>query len=185
MTRLVGISVAEHVDRPSREVFGVGLKVAHVCLGVTAGAVEKHQRRAAGVTGVQVAGAHSSRVEVALRERDALEVAPDAVERRGREERTGLRGREERIGFRHSSPSLDDENRILVFCKHSAYLSYIRVHYSQSITLASAGCQGKVAPWLRRPVRRAPTPHRTVRPARRRLPGVWRRCNWSPRPEPG
>ena len=82
VTRLVGISVAEHVDRPSREVLGVGFQVAHVCLGVTAGTVQKHQRRLAGVTGVQVAGAHSPRVEVALRERDALKIAPDALELR-------------------------------------------------------------------------------------------------------
>src|ERR1700741_2091745 len=140
MTRLVGVSVAEHVDRPGGEVFGVGLQVAHVCLGVAAGTVQKHQRWPAGVAGVQVAGAHSPRVEVALRERDALKIAPDALE------------------LRHASPSLDDENRILVFCKHSAHLSHIYVHYSQSITLASAGCQGRSkrgAPWLLLSVRRA------------------------------
>ena len=128
---------------------------------MTAGTVEKHQRRLAGVAGVQVAGAHSPRVEVTLRERDALEIAPDALE------------------LRHSSPSLDGENLILVFCKHSAHLSHIHVHYSQSITLGSASVK-EGAPWLHRSARQPPTPHRTVRPARRPWPGVWRRCNWSP-----
>jgi hypothetical protein len=66
MTRLVGVSMAEHVDRPGGEVLGVGLQVAHVCLGMAAGPVEKHQRRPARVTGMQVAGAHSACVEVPL-----------------------------------------------------------------------------------------------------------------------
>src|SRR6478609_8332996 len=193
MPRLVGVSVAEHVDRPGGEVLGVGLQIAHICLGVTAGTVEKHERRAAGVAGVQVAGAHSPRVEIALRERDARQIAPDALE---------LCGREERWKFRHSSPSLDDENPILAFCKHSAHLSHIHVHYSQSITLASASVK-EGAQWLRRAqglrraepdmglrraepdmgLRRAepdmgPSRGLTVRRARRPWPGVWRRCSW-------
>ena len=61
---------------------GVRLEVADVGLGVPARPVQQHQRRLAGVAGVQVAGAHSARVEVALRERDALEIAPDALELR-------------------------------------------------------------------------------------------------------
>ena len=61
---------------------GVRLEVADVCLGVTAGAVQQHQRRLAGIAGMQVAGAHSPGIQVALRERDALEVAPDALELR-------------------------------------------------------------------------------------------------------
>src|SRR5690349_5609061 len=40
---------------------------------------------------------------------------------------------------------LDGENPILVFCKHSAHLSHIHVHYSQSITLAEWICQGRGA----------------------------------------
>src|SRR6476660_7636879 len=127
MPRLVGVTVPQHVDRPRREVFGVSLEVAHIRLGVTAGTVQEHQRRVAGVTGVQVAGAHPARVEVTLRERDALKIAPDALE------------------LPHSSPSLDYENPILVFCKHSAHLSHIHVHYSQSITLAEWICQGRGA----------------------------------------
>jgi hypothetical protein len=42
--------------------------------------MQKHQRRTAGITRVQIAGAHSTRVEVTLRERDALKIAPDALE---------------------------------------------------------------------------------------------------------
>src|SRR5262245_41129016 len=144
MAGLVRVSVAEHVDRPCGEVLGVGLEVAHVRLGVTAGTVKKHQRRAARIARVQVAGAHSPRVEIALRERDALKIAPDALERRGR---VGVpparRAGGERSGIGHSSPSLDGENMILVFCKHPAHLSHIYVHYSQSITLMSGVCQGR------------------------------------------
>ena len=62
VTRLVGISVAEHVDRPGGEVLGVGLEVAHVGLGVTARPVQQHQRQACSWSpGVQVAGAQLRR----------------------------------------------------------------------------------------------------------------------------
>src|SRR3954468_7597912 len=105
MARLVGVAVAEHVDRPGGEVFGMRLQVADIRLGVTAGPVQEHQRRPAWIASVKVARAHSPCVEVALRERDALEVAPDALE------------------LRHCYLSpLDGENAILVFCKHSAHL---------------------------------------------------------------
>src|SRR6185312_254745 len=161
MPRLVGVSVAEHVDRPGGEVLGVGLQVAHICLGVTAGTVEKHKRRAAGITGVQVAGAHPARVEIALRERDALKIAPDALE------------------LPHSSPSLKYENPILVFCKHSAHLSHIYVHYSQSITLASADVKEGAQCLRRAEPDMEPSRGLTVRRARRPWPGVWRRCSWS------
>ena len=84
MARLVGVAVAEHVDRPGGEVLGVRLEVADVGLGVAAGPVQQHQRRLARVACVQVAGAHAAGVEVALRERDALEITPDALELRHR-----------------------------------------------------------------------------------------------------
>ena len=45
----------------------------------------------------------------------------------------------------HSSPLLTARIRILVSCKHCAHLSHIYVHYSQSITLLSGGCQGRGA----------------------------------------
>ena len=78
----VGVSVTQHVDRPCREVFGVRLEVAHIGLGVAAGSVQEHQRRVVGVTGMQVPGAYAAGVEIALRERDALQVAPHALELR-------------------------------------------------------------------------------------------------------
>ena len=49
---------------------------------VTAGPVKEDQRGTAGVTGVQIAGAHSPGVEVTLRKRDTLEIAPYALELR-------------------------------------------------------------------------------------------------------
>src|SRR6478672_2366709 len=163
MTRLIGISVAEHVDRPGGEVLGVGLQVAHVCLGMAAGPVEKHQRRPARVTGMQVAGAHSACVEVALRERDALKIAPDALEPP------------------HSSPSPDRENLILVFCKHTLLIyrtslcTMVRASLSRVLDVKTSPRKGP--PWLRRPVRRAAPPRRTVHPDHRRWPGAWRRCS--------
>src|SRR5690349_12363130 len=94
-------------------------QVADVSLGVATRAVQHHQGGLTRLAGVQVAGADAARVEVALRERDALKIAPDA------------------FVLRQPVTSLDDENPILVFCKHSAHLSHIHVHYSQSITLCN------------------------------------------------
>ncbi|EUA25445.1 hypothetical protein I548_3531 [Mycobacterium intracellulare] len=82
MARLVGVAVAQHVDRPGPEMIRMGGQVAHVGLGVTAGSVQQNQHRLAGVPGPQVAGPYSSGVEVALLKRDALEIAPDALELR-------------------------------------------------------------------------------------------------------
>jgi hypothetical protein len=59
-------------------VLGVRFQVAHVSLGMAAGTVQQHQGRLARVTGVQIAGAHAPRIEVALGERNTLEIAPDA-----------------------------------------------------------------------------------------------------------
>ena len=61
---------------------GVCLEVADVRLGVPAGSVQQHQHRLVGVTGVQVAGADSGGIQVTLRERDALQITPDALELR-------------------------------------------------------------------------------------------------------
>ena len=61
---------------------GVRLEVADVRLGVTAGSVQQHQHRFVLVTGVQVAGADSGGIQVTLRELDALQITPDALELR-------------------------------------------------------------------------------------------------------
>ena len=59
---------------------GVRVQIADVCLGVTAGSVQQHQHRLAGIAGTQVAGSHAAGVEVALLERDTLQIAPHAFE---------------------------------------------------------------------------------------------------------
>ena len=61
---------------------GVGREVPDVRLGVATGSVQQHQHRLARVTGPQIASPHSPGVEVALLKRDALEIAPDALELR-------------------------------------------------------------------------------------------------------
>ena len=63
---LVGVAVAEHVDGPGGEVLGVRLEVADVGLGMTARPVQQHQRRLARIARVQVPGANTADVEVAL-----------------------------------------------------------------------------------------------------------------------
>src|SRR5215218_5071037 len=78
MTGFVGVAVPEHVDRPGGEVLGVCLEVAYIGFGVTAGTVQEHQCGLGRIACVQIPGAHSACIEVALRERDALEIAPDA-----------------------------------------------------------------------------------------------------------
>ena len=60
---------------------GVRREIADVGLGVAAGSVQQHQHRLAGRR-LQVAGADSGGVQVTLRERDALEITPDALELR-------------------------------------------------------------------------------------------------------
>jgi hypothetical protein len=58
---------------------GVSLQVAEVGLGMATGSVQQHQHRKAWIAGMQIARARTRRVEVTLRERDALEVTPDAL----------------------------------------------------------------------------------------------------------
>ena len=80
MPGLVGVPVAEHVDRPGVEVLGVRRQVTDVGLGMTAGSVQQYQDRLARLAGMQVAGPHTPGIQVPLRERNALEIAPDALE---------------------------------------------------------------------------------------------------------
>ena len=82
VARLVGVAVAQHVDRPGPEVLRVRRQVADVGLGVATGSVQQHQHRLAGIAGAQIAGPDSPGVEVALLKRDALEIAPYALELR-------------------------------------------------------------------------------------------------------
>ena len=78
---------------------GVRLEVADVRLGVAAGSVQQHQRGFARIAGVQVAGAHSAGIQITLRERNALQIAPDAFE------------------LRHPVAPILGDNGILAFCK--------------------------------------------------------------------
>ena len=80
VTRLVGVTVAQHVDRPGPEVLAVRRQIAHVGLGVATGTVQQHQHRLARIAGAQKAGPDSAGFEVTLLKRDALEIAPYALE---------------------------------------------------------------------------------------------------------
>ncbi len=79
VTGFIGVAVTQHVDRPCREVLGVRRQVADVCLSVTAGAVQQDQRRLALVAGMQVSSSHAAGIQVALDERDTLQIAPHAL----------------------------------------------------------------------------------------------------------
>ena len=78
----VGVAVPQHVDRPGGEVLRMGLEVADVRLRVSAGPVQQDQRGFVPITRMQVAGADAAGVQVALRERHALQVTPNALELR-------------------------------------------------------------------------------------------------------
>ena len=80
VTRLVGVTVAQHVDRPGPEVLAVHRQVAHVGLGVATRTVQQHQHRLARIAGTQKAGPNSAGFEVTLFKRDALEIAPNTLE---------------------------------------------------------------------------------------------------------
>ena len=80
---LVGVAVADEVDGPAGEVLGVRAQVPDVGLGVPGDAVQHHQRRLAGVPGVQVPGAVRAGLDEALAELDLPQVGPDTGERAG------------------------------------------------------------------------------------------------------
>ena len=66
VTGLVGVAVAQHVDRPRREMLGVRFEVADIRLSVTAGTVQQDQRRRGRITGMQIAGPHTAGIQIAL-----------------------------------------------------------------------------------------------------------------------
>ena len=79
---------------------------------MAAGSVQQHQHRLARITGAQIAGPDSAGVEVALLERNALEIAPYALE------------------LRHgSSLPIAGGNLVLVFSLSSVLISHTDVRY--------------------------------------------------------
>ncbi len=62
---------------------GVCLEVADVRLGVAARTVQQDQRGFIRIAGVEIAGPHPpADIQITLRERNALQIAPDALELR-------------------------------------------------------------------------------------------------------
>lgn len=79
--RLVAPAVADHVDRPGVEVLTMREQIAHIGLGMTAGAMEQDERRLAACAAAQITRADPARLEIALLEAAGAELDPDAAMR--------------------------------------------------------------------------------------------------------